>query len=266
MNLANQEQVAASPRRISEADIKQYFVPKDESIVILMIIAGVLFFITGLFSQFYGLMLVGLALAIIGGGLIIVPRIESTQLTDTAYDAWLKAQANTLLRAAIKKLNIDSQNTQGYLQVHGFVLAGMRAPFRYRLDELRYKRGKDGIIRYSVNVFTYFFPTDQSVVVFISDINAINPSAHNEKTQEYFYRDIVGVTTSDEQTAIGLYQYRVQRFSVRVSNGDTIDISVEATPVGTSQNLPSFTVQDSGIDNTVAALRRILREAKQTDT
>ena len=266
MNLTNQEQVAPPSRRISEADMKRYFVPRDEGVVILMTIGGVLIFLIGLFYQIDGLIFVGLAAAIIGGGIIVVPRIESTQLTDTAYDAWLKAQANTLLRTAIKKLGIDSQNTQGYLQVHGFVLAGMRAPFRYRLDELRYKRGKDGIVRYGVNVFTYFFPTDQSVVVFIGDINALNPSAHNEKTQEYFYRDIVGVTTSDEQTVIGLYQYRVQRFSVRISNGDTIDISVEASPLDTSQNLPSFTVLDSGIDNTVAALRRLLREAKQNET
>lgn len=233
--------------------------------MILMTIAGVIFFLFGLLSQSIGLILVGLVAALIGGGMIVAPMLGSTNPTDTEYDAWLKAQSATLLKRAIRKLGIDSQIAKGYLQVHGFVLSGMSGPFRYRPDELRYKRGKDGIVRYSVNVYTYLFPTDHSVVVFIGDVNALNQSAHNEKTQEYFYRDIVGVTTSDEQNIIGLYQYRIHRFSLRISNGDTIGVSVDASPLDIRQNLPSFTVLDSGIDHTVAQLRRLLREAKQSD-
>lgn len=265
MNIANQEQVAPSPRHISEAEMKRYFIPSDEIVVILLIIAGVILLLIGLILQSVGLILAGLAAALIGGGIIVTPMVGSINPTDAEYDAWLKAQSDTLLRRAMRKLNIDRQTTKGYLQVHGFVLPGMRESYQYRPDELRWKRGKDGIIRFSVNVYTYFFLTDQSVIVFTGDVNALNQSAHHEKTQEYLYRDIVGVTTSDEQNVIGLHQYRVQRFSLRVSNGDTLNVSANASPVDARQNLPSFAISDSGIDKTVATLRRVVREAKQSD-
>ncbi len=265
MNNEHQAQVASSPRHISEAEMKRYFIPKDEIVVILLIIAGVIFLLIGLKLQSIGLILAGLAATLIGGGIIVAPMLGSTNPTDAEYDAWLKAKADTLLRRAMRKLGIDSQTTKGYLQVHSFVLPGMRESSQYRPDELRWKRGKDGIVRFSMNVYTYFFLADHSVIVFTGDVNALNQSAHHEKTQEYFYRDIVGVTTSDEQNVIGLHQYRLQRFSLRFSNGDTLGTSADASPVDTRQNLPRFTVLDSGIDHTVTQLRKLLREAKQSE-
>jgi len=268
MNEAHQTQAALSPRQISEEQMKRYFSTSNlpTGVIIVIIFGAILLLIAGLSLQSGGAIVLGLVICLIGVG-ILVARILGAKPTDAEYDAWQKAQADKLLKRTIRKLGIDRQITKGYLQVHGFVLSGMSESYKYRSDELRWKKGTDGRVRFSVNVYTYFFPTDHYVVVFIGDVNALNQSAHNEKAEEYFYRDIVGVTTSDEQDFIwlkeGQYQYRMQRFSLRISNSDTLGVSVNASPLDTRQNLPSFTVPDSGIDNTVAGLRRLLHEADQ---
>lgn len=273
MNIASQVQKAPSLRQISEEEMKRYFSPKNtaQDAVILgaiLLIVGVILLIAGFSSQSGGAIVLGFVVAPIGVG-ILVARISGSKPTDAEYDAWLKAQANRLLKRAIRTLGIDSQVTRGYLQFHGFVLSGMGESYKYRPDELRWKKGTDGRVRFSVNVYTYFFPADHYLVVFIGDINALNQSAHNEKTEEYFYRDIVGVITSDEQDFLMVNEtqhlYHIQRFFLRVSNGDSLGVSVDASPLDKKQNLPSFAIPDSGIDQIVAQLRRLLREAKQND-
>ena len=273
MNTANQEQVASSPRRISEKQMKRYFSATDPTggviVAILVLVLGVLLFIIGLASPGVnsGIILGGV-IFLIGVGILVVVMIEGANLaepTDAQYDAWLQGKATRLLRSAMGKLGIDRQTTKGYLQVHGFVLPGMIGSSQYRPDELLWKKGQDSRVRYSVNLYTYFFLAEHSLVVFMGDINALNQAVQHETIKEYFYRDIVGVILSEERTFIGLYQYRVQHLSVRISNGDTIDVSVNALPVDTRQNLTSFTIPDSGIDRTVAQLRSIVREAKQSE-
>jgi hypothetical protein len=227
---------------------------------------GVILFFIGL--QSIGVLIVGLLVAAIGIG-IIVAKNSGSKPTDAEYDAWLKAQAQAVISRAIMKLGLDpSQITREPLQVHGFILPGMRDANRYRTEELRFKKGNDGGTRFSVNVYTFFFPADHHLAAFVGDVNAINQTAHNEKTEEYFYRDIVGATTSDEQDFIKLkdkqYQYRVQRFFLRISSGDSIGVSVDATPLDNKQNIPSFAIPDSGIDQTVAQLRMLLRDKKQS--
>ncbi len=267
MNTASQEQATPSPRHISEQQMKGYFssIKSILWLIILLTLSAFFLLLFGLVSQDVIAILFGFVLCLIVAGIFLARVLGSTIRTDAEYDAWIKDQADQLLRRAMRTLNIERQTTKGYVQIHGFVLPGMRESYQYNPDELLSKRVKDGRVRFSVNVYTYFFLTDHSVIVFSGDVNALNQSSRKEKTQEYFNHDIVGVTTSDEQNLIEQYQYRVQYFSLRVSNGDTIDVSASASPVDTRENLPRFTVIDSGIDRTVTQLRKILREAKQSE-
>jgi hypothetical protein len=144
----------------------------------------------------------------------------------------------------------------------------MRDAAKYRSDEVRWKIGKDGVPRYSVNVYTIFWKEDHHLAVYEGDVNALNPTAHNESTSEYFYQDIVGVTTDDEQDNIVIkdqqYPYRTQRFALRVSSGNSVGVSVvSARPMDNTQNIPSFSIPNSGIDQTISQIRMLLREKKQ---
>lgn len=275
MDVAHQGPVATSARLISASEMRRYFSTNNETVAIIMIVTGTIFLLIGLFIgpfsqpfQSVSLIVIGLIVALFGVGSIVAP-IFGSKPTDAEYDAWLNARASRLLKRAMRKLAIDSQKTQGYLQVHGFVLSGMSGPYRYRPDELRWKKGHDGRVRFSVNVYMYFFPADDYVVVFIDDVNAFNQRAHHEKIEEYLYRDIVGVIISDEQNFLMINQmqhlYRIQRFSLQFSNGDSLGVSVNALPLANRHSMPGFVIPDSGIDHTVTQLRRLLDEAKQSN-
>src|SRR5260370_19931241 len=134
MTNEHQAQVAPSPRHISEKQMKQYFSSTDPTegvlIAILVLVMGVLLFIIGLASPGVNLaLLLGGVIFLIGVGILVVVMTggaEPAKPTDAEYDAWLQVKANRLLRSAMRKLGIDRQTTNGYFQVHGFVLPGMR--------------------------------------------------------------------------------------------------------------------------------------------
>jgi len=264
MQMASQEQAHVPVRQFTEAEMKRYFSNIPRGAVVTAIIGAVLF-IVGFNIQLF--LLLGLVLLLIGSG-IIAAKVVGSKPTDQEYDAWLVTQAQSLISRAINKLGLDpSQITEQPLQIHGFVLSGMRDAMRYRADEPCTKKGKDGIWRYSVNVYTFFFPEEHHLAAYVNDVNALNQSAHNEMTAEYFYRDVVGATTGDDQDTIMYkgkkYQYRIQRFALRITSGDSIGVSVNAMPMGNKQGSPVFTVLDSGIDQAIARLRMLLRSKKQ---
>lgn len=268
MSIAAQAQQPTSARQISDAEMKRYFATIPRGAIIAAVLGGVLFLL-GLLSQNGGTIVVGLIPLLIGGG-IIGFILVGPKPTDQEYDAWLEAQAQGIMRRAVARLGLDSsQITREPLYVHGLVLPGMKDSVNYRFDEMRWKKGNDGIVRFSVNVYTYFFPADHHLAAFVGDVNALNQSSHNENTHEYFYRDVVGATTDDAQDHITIkkkqYQYRIQRFSLRISSGDSIGVSVGARPIDDRQNVPTFAIPNSGIDRAVAQLRMLLREKKQSN-
>jgi hypothetical protein len=81
----------------------------------------------------------------------------------------------------------------------------------------------------------------------MADINALD-KVRFEGTRTYFYNDIVGVETSAMALNDGNVNYAMQHFELQVSNGQ----SVGATTY----------VQDLDVDQTVNALRTLLRDKK----
>jgi len=258
----------ASFPQISQEEMMRYFaLPKSPKAAIILLVSGALCSIVGLSPSTTVLLIIGIILVVIS--VILFANLQTrSKLTDQEYDRWLEAQASALVRRSLDKLGLDSNEVarQPWI-VRGFTLPGMRDAAKYRSDEVRWKIGKDGVPRYSVNVYTIFCKEDHHLAVYKGDINALNPTAHNENTSEYFYQDIVGVTTDDEQDNLAIkdkqYQYRIQRFTLRVSSGDTVGVSVSATPMDNRQNIPSFNIPNSGIDQTISQLRMLLREKKQ---
>jgi len=189
--------------------------------------------------------------------------------TDQQYDQWVHAQAQAMLPRALAKFNMRSyQVTNQILRTHSFVLPGSRMASHYPEKEVQAKRGKDGQWRFSINVYTYFLPAEHYLAVYTCDVNAFDPPSHIEQTEEYFYSDIVGVTTHPLQDTalIGKrqYRYRIEQFSLRISNGDTIDLgaSLKATPLDGGQDIPVFTLPHTGFDRTLTRLRSLLRSRK----
>ncbi len=267
MGMSYQQRTTPSIPQLPLEELRRYFAPRrSPKAAIILLIVGAVCFLVGFNA--IGLLVVGVVLIVIGGVLLanLQPR---SNITDQQYDEWLEAQFRALIPRSLDKLSLDmGEMTREPLMVQGFVLPGMQSAGKYRLDELRWKVGKDGSVRYSVNVFTLFWKEDHHLAVYKGDVNALNPTAHNENTSEYFYTDIVGATTDDNQDFVTINKqqipYRIQFFALRVSSGDTVGVAVGADPIDNRQNLPRFTVPNSGIDQAVAQLRMLLREKKQS--
>ena len=235
--------------------------------MLITCLVGALFLAIGISLQNVYLIALGCLLLLISASIIGV--IRRSNPTDQQYDQWVHAQAQAMLPRALAKFNMRSyQVTDHILRTHSFVLPGSRMASHYPEKEVQAKRGKDGQWRFSINVYTYFLPAEHYLAVYTCDVNAFDPSSHIEQTEEYFYSDIVGVTTHPlRDTAIignRRYRYRIEQFSLRISNGDTIDLgaSLKATPLDDEQHIPVFTLPQTGFDRTLTRLRSLLRSRK----
>ena len=191
--------------------------------------------------------------------------------TDEEYDDWLERRARAMVPRARKKLSLDrTPMIRPPLRVDSFVLPGSHPATHFSGQDVYMKEGKDGLWRFSVNVFIYFFPAGHYLAVFSGSVNALNQSAPPfEETEEYFYRDIVGITTSaarDTTVICGQrYAYRIQKFSLRIVNGDDIDLGayIRATALGNSQQGPAIIPPTMNVDHVLAELRTILRSQRR---
>jgi hypothetical protein len=269
MNMGYQGQLTSqqdqSIPQLPLEELKKYFAPRrSPKTGIILLVCGVLLGF-GVLCNAPAFAIVGILL--IAAGVAVLANLQPrSNITDEQYDRWVEAQFRALIPRSLAKLSLDqSEMTREPLILRSFILSSHA---NYRPDEVRWKQGKDGRIRYSVNVFTLFWKEDHHLAVYRGDVVALNPQAHTEKTWEYFYADIVGATTNEIQDYITIgkerYQYRFQNFSLRINSGESVDATVSADPIDNKQNLPHFRLPDSGVDETLAQVRSLLREKKQT--
>src|SRR5215467_1727020 len=268
MSMDRQNQSQVPEHQYPQMDWQRYFFPKPVPRgLIITCLAGALTLAIGVSLQSTVLIASGCLLLLIGAS--IIGLIIRSNPTDRHYDQWVHAQARAMLPTALAKFNMRRRQViDQVLCTHSFVLPGSRVASHYPEKEVQAKRGKDGQWRFSINVYTYFLPAEHYLAVYSGDVNAFDPSSHIEQTEEYFYSDIVGVTTHPlrDTTIIGnrQYHYRIELFSLRISNGDTIDLgaSLKATPLDDGQGIPVFSLPHTGFDRTLTALRRLLRSRR----
>jgi|GEM_PF-1715546 len=188
--------------------------------------------------------------------------------TDQEFDAWLESRVRERLTSTLRKLGLDDQiaNHRQLLRVRGYVLPGMKDAHHYRRQDLRYKLGADGKRRYSLNLYTYFYPAEHQIMVFTYEINAMNWNDGRETTKEYFYHDVIGAETVDDHDKLFIedksYSYRTQSFRLKLCDGTGISATVRSRPLDDMTSLPIFDIPQSDLDDTIAQLRMLLRTKK----
>jgi hypothetical protein len=174
--------------------------------------------------------------------------------TDEEYEAWVKSWLNSARQYGMKKLGLDERNdikVDRPLYVRSIVWPDSKDATFYRSKgcPVLTKRGLDGRQHGSVNRFTFFYPTEHYIAVFIGDVNALG-SMRFERTRTYFYEDIVGVETSAFNLNNGETSYVMQQFDLRVSSGQSISETVYVHDLYV-------------VEETVQALRTLLKDKKQ---
>lgn len=171
--------------------------------------------------------------------------------SDQEYEDWVRSWQGSIRQYGMQKLGLDANDIQGRpLYVRSIIWPNSydaKKHYQSHDGPVLIKRGMDGRPHGSVNRFTFFYPTQHYIAVFIYDVNALG-SMHFEGTRTYFYDDIVGVDTNSFNLDDGYVTYVMQNFELRVSNGQSIGATTY--------------VHDLDVDQTVNALRTLLRDKK----
>lgn len=221
--------------------------------------------------------LAGVALIIIGA--FIARTIYYSVPSDAEYDAWVEKQINEMKNQAMIKLHPDSP--QEIQIIPSIVLPGTKAEQKggYDDNEVRMKKGKDRLWHYSTHDCIILFPAANSIATFKVKISALNQARHAlHSTQEYYYHDIVGVTTCTIRETVYVpvkkdktvpYSYFIDECAFEVSNRSAIEIGAAIGAKRQEKKAPELTMPTltgGGIDPqvTVDKLRSLIRSKKQS--
>ncbi len=262
-------------REFTEKQMRAYFAKEDKLKEILMwafilsaffCIALIFFFPEHLLVWFCAAVVFCLADLV----MLTILRFSILPPTDEEYDSWVKEKARESLREELRKLNEDrsEEEIEEIPYIHGFVLDGTKNAEHYRPQDLFWKWGKDHIQRYSINVFRYFLALKYQLAVIIIDINAVNHHDRRAQNQEFFFVDVVAVTTVDEHDTFVVkdipHAYRTQSFELRICDGKTVSATIRSQPLDYEEKLDTFELPSSeNVENTISKLRMLIRSRKQ---
>lgn len=236
--------------------IRNYFKKLQLKWAIVLLVIGLLMLSS---SSTLGL---GWLLLLAGGGWLffeLKPVMDAPG--DKTIDAWLIDDIDYLEKRSLERLNIEkAELIRRFVVIHGPILwetVGIPA------KELAWKKGKDKSIRFSINAVTIVHLTEHKLSSYQCEYNFIRGVPLNERDDEFHYRDVVAVSTQDDSTNYtlpnGKLMKQAQLFKLAVSSGDSIQVVVNSSDL---LKFTGGTIPDTGLDNTVKALRKVLSEKK----
>jgi hypothetical protein len=237
--------------------IRNYFKKPQLTWAIVLLVVGLLMLSS---SSTLGL---GLLLLLVGGGWLffeLKPVLDAPG--DKNIDAWLIDDISHLKKRSMERLNIEEIELirKDSVVIRGPILWETRG---IPVKELTWKKGKDQRIRFSINAVTIVHLTQHKLSSYQCDYNFIRGVPLNERDDEFHYRDVVAVSTRDDSTNYtlpnGILMKQAQFFKLAVSSGDSIQAVVNSSDL---LQFTGGTMPDTGLDDAVKALRKVLGEKK----
>jgi hypothetical protein len=128
----------------------------------------------------------------------------SKNISDQEYDALVekKVESMGIKQRALGKIGLDESQVNEIEPVHfenyyGVGLNRESNKDRYWPAHLWVKRGIDGRLRTNAYQVSWLFFSDKQVYVYQYTLN-LNEEGKNERTEEYFYKDITNFSTTSE--------------------------------------------------------------------
>jgi len=182
--------------------------------------------------------------------------------SDEQVDQWLQEDLRNIVSKSLDKLGMDNSQVVGEpLLIRGPILwatTGVPA------TDLRWKKGKDGIVRFAINRVTVIQLTEQLLGDYACDFNFLKNVMLNERTDEYHYKDLVSVSTQEISTSYtlptGVRMVSAQAFRLSVASGEHIDVTVNAAKLS---EVTGGSIPTTGAEKAVQVIRTMLREKKQ---
>lgn len=232
------------------AAIKKYFksFPKW---AVWMIVIG----IPMLGAKGAGIILIGI------GGWVLFDW--SKKPSDSQMDVWLEEDLAALQIKSLSKSGTDQSELVG----ESVVVTGPRF-WNISNAEFAFKKGKDNVARYT--------PTEVSVINFTADqlliytcvLDSITGNPLNESTDEYFYRDVVSVSTKTKSLNVdikgqgALQLNSAETFELTTSGGTSIEVVLRAPNL--TEMMGGGDVPTTKAEKAIQTVRKMLRERKGT--
>lgn len=237
--------------------IKNYFKPFPKWTIWLIGIGAVIL-LAGLQAGVGGV-LVGLLLA--GIGAFGIYSYGQNKATDQEMDQFLNEDLLTLGKHGLNKVGVDDKELiSETVQVTGFPRSISGADFFY-------KKGTDNILRFTPTQATLIFFTQNQLVAYSCAYDSTTGKPLNESTEEYFYRDVVAVST--KTTSVGLNLGKelgmvqataAEEFTLTTSGGTSI--SVVLRDASLVQKMGGGELPTTRAETAVQSVRRMLRDKK----
>lgn len=251
----------------SESAMRHYFY-KPPQIYLGLLIAGALICLIGLLTlNLFGgtFLIVGVILAAIGG----VPLFAyyGDQPIDKQYTQWVSERSQPLYEKALQRLHLDESQCESIIELQGGFSSLLQLTRKFPEKEIAVKRLSNGYRNYSINVCTYIFLTKDDIAIYSGYINALAQSERFEDADHYYYKDIVGVSTSGpiytsrDRPRSPSEEIQRQGFLIRISNGEVVGTDYATKVLLISKKKK---IQIKGVDEVVAALLALLRDHNVT--
>jgi hypothetical protein len=209
-------------------------------------------------NGFFGFII--LAVGVVGG---ILLKVKGGGIKDEDIDKICLGQIGNIKSVALNKLGVDEDQVSA---AEPIIVSGYN--FKEKDSDIHYKMGKDGTWRSSQYEVVVFFFSDSQVHSFKRTFSIVKDESFDE-TEEYFYRDIVSVATTQGQfqAMVGVAPGSLGKLNSQQAQRLTKTVKYEYFKLTTSGGTAiqaTFRKQDSNtIERSVAAMRNLLKAKKQ---
>lgn len=241
---------------VKRQKIRNYFKLFPKS-AIWMLLIGCLLLVIGI-SEGAKLLATGLLLACFGTIWII--RYLNGKATDQEMDQFFQEDLAMLTKHGLNKLGLeDSELVGNTVYITGLARVRCGAEFLYKV-------GKDHKLRFTPTQVTLIFFTQHQLVTYSCVFDSTTGRALNESTEEYFYQDVVSVSTRSTSVEIDLGKRgtvqakEAEEFTLTTSGGTSISVVLRDRQL--IKALGGGELPTTAAEEAIQSVRRMLRDKK----
>jgi hypothetical protein len=173
-----------------------------------------------------------------GWGAFLIYRQVAGRPSDGDIDRQVHGVMAELRQRALVKLALDEDEVRllDPIVVGGYFLGSLGSGFRA-------KRGKDGKFRSSIFEGVVIFFAEQELHAYKYQVSLLKRDESSERTDVYFYRDVVSVSTSSSSRSVRVVDqtkpqtWRTEVFTLTTSGGTDIECSMDASDDVVERNI-----------------------------
>ncbi len=176
---------------------------------------------------------------------------------DSQMDTWLEEDIKELEKKALIKCGIDESEL-----VREFELIDSIWGFHSSIDRF-WRTGNDKILRTSCHEVCILNFTANQLIAYSCILDLLSGNTLNESTDEYFYKDVVSMSTKVESKVVWGYQLDdAETLNLFTSGGTSINIVLNSDKLLKELNSGGSMIPTTKSERAIAAVRKMLREKK----